>query len=111
MLLFQGKQQNLVVTLSGRFRADLLGAFWGDLVDTFSGDLSGHLLLSPGAATVAMQFCLWGVRCPVLRVASHAQFCPDCSYCKLAVWQHDVIFYSKYNDMVGVLTVMSTALI
>ena len=50
-----------MVTLSGRFWADLLGAFWGDLVGTFLGDFSGHFLLSPDAATVAMQFCLWGV--------------------------------------------------
>ena len=78
---------------------------------TFLGDFSGHFLLSPGAATVAMQFCLWGVFVPVLRVANHAQFCPDCSYCKLAVWQHDVIFFSKYNDMVGGLKIMSTAFI
>ena len=55
------KQQKIVVTLSGRFWADLLGAFWGDLVGTFLGDFSGHFLLSPRAATVAMQFCLWGV--------------------------------------------------
>ena len=53
--------KKLVVTLSGRFWADLVGAFWGDLVGTFLGDFSGHSLLSPGAAAVAMQFCLWGV--------------------------------------------------
>ena len=102
-----------MVTLSGRFWADLLGAFWGDLVGTFLGDFSGHFLLRPGAATVAMQFCLWGVFvAQFCVVASHAQFCPNCSYCKqLIVWQHDVIFYSKYNDMVGGLAIMRTALI
>ena len=56
-----------MVTLSGRFWADLLGAFWGDLVGTFLGGFAGHLVLSPGAATVATQFCLWD--------ALVAQFC------------------------------------
>ena len=91
------KQQKLVVTLSGRFWADLLGAFRGDLVGTFLGDFPGRFVLSPGAATVATQFCLWDALVAQFCVLRPAQFCPDCSCCKLAVWQHHVTFYSKYN--------------
>ena len=61
LLLFRENSKEIVVTLSGCFWADLLGAFWGSLVGTFLGDFAGHCLHSPGAATVAMQFCLWGV--------------------------------------------------
>ena len=89
-----------------------MGAFWGDLVGTFLGGLFGTLFAQPRSRHSDDALLPLGcVRCPVLRVASHVQFCPDCSYCKLIVWQHDVIFYSKYNDKVGGLAIMRTALI
>ena len=76
--------------LSGRFWADLLGAFWGDLVGTFLGDFSGHFLLSPGAATVAMQFCLWGAFvaqfCVLQAMLSFVPIVPIVQAYRLAAW-------------------------
>ena len=90
----------LIGRLLGRLSGHLFGRLFGTLFAQPRSRHSGDAILPLGC-----------VRCPVLRVASHAQFCPDCSYCKLIIWQHDLIFYSKYNDMVGGLAIMRTALI
>ena len=96
-----------MVTLSGRFWADLLGAFWGDLVGTFLGDFSGHFLLSPGAATVAMQFCFWGVFVAQFCVLqAMLSFVPIVSIANFPSVQHYVIFKSSTHQQIGIIVPM-----
>ena len=71
----------------------LMGAFGWIYWEAF-GRLSGHLFWATLRDTfwTAQALPQWrcncdfgGFRCPLLHVAGNAQFCPDCSICKLAV--------------------------
>ena len=90
--------------LSGRLFGRLCGTRFGQPRCCHSGDANSTL----GCVCVYVSVC---VNCPLLRVAEPAQFCLNCSYCKLAVKPALCDLHFKHNDIVGILRGVNIALI